>query len=124
MLNFLVIFIGGGIGASLRHSLSLLTHKYLGINYPYGTFFVNIIGCLFLGFITALVFNKIITDQNLKLFLTTGIAGGFTTFSTFGYESLTLLKQGHILLALIYIISSIVLGILAVFFGSYLAKFI
>ncbi|MCK7484434.1 MAG: fluoride efflux transporter CrcB [Bacillus subtilis] len=98
MLSFLAIFIGGGIGAILRYFVSVLSNKYIGIDFPYGTLIVNIVGCFFLGLVIALSLSKIANiNQNLLLFLTTGIAGGFTTFSAFSYESLTLLEKGEFL---------------------------
>ena len=125
MIVQLLIFIGGGIGACLRYILSTLTNRLMGSHYPYGTFFVNIIGCLFIGFIVALAINKShIIGPNLKIFLTIGIAGGFTTFSTFGYESLDLIKQGHAFASIVYPVSSVVLGILAVYLGMYLARYV
>lgn len=124
MLGYIAIFIGGGIGSILRYALTIFANKFFGYSYPYGTFIVNILGCLFIGFVLALTINKSSwLNFELRLFLATGIAGGFTTFSSFSYEALTLIKKGQISSSISYIILSPVLGLLAVYLGTYLAKF-
>lgn len=118
LLNYFAIFIGGGLGACLRHYTTLISHKHLGMAYPYGTFGINILGSFFLGFVATLALSKTnLISPEMKLFLTTGIAGGFTTFSTFSYEMLTLLKNGQPLACLIYAILSITMGFCAVYAG-------
>lgn len=122
-MSYIMVFIGGGIGAVLRYIVTFLSNKFLGAEYPYGTFIINIIGSLFLGFILVIAANKTETiNPNLVVFLTIGIAGGFTTFSTFSYESLVLIKKGQILSSMGYLFLSPVLGLSAVYFGTYLAK--
>lgn len=122
MTGALFIFLGGGLGAILRHYMTLLSHRILGMNYPYGTFIINILGSLFLGFIATWALNKVDFDPNLKLFLTVGIAGGFTTFSTFSYETMTMIKSGQVLASLVYMILSFSVGLAAVYLGAGLAK--
>jgi len=125
MLGYILIFLGGGLGASLRYLLTVLSYKHFDVNYPVGTFIVNIIGCLFIGFVMALILSKThIINNNLKLFLTVGLAGGFTTFSTFSYESLTLLKNGHILTSILYMVLSPLACLGAVFAGTYFARYL
>lgn len=125
MISYFMIFAGGGIGAVLRHIVTFISNKFLGAEYPYGTFIINILGCMFLGFILALAANKTnMINSNLILFLTIGIAGGFTTFSTFSYESLTLIRNGQTLDCLGYLLLSPIIGLIAVYFGTYLAKYI
>lgn len=119
MKEFLYIFIGGGIGSTLRYMVSLLWQHlrlhphYADIIFPWPTLIVNIIGCLLIG-----LFYIHPTTLHLKpettIMLTTGLCGGLTTFSTFSYESLTLLRTGHIPLCIIYISISIILGLVAV----------
>jgi fluoride exporter len=116
------VFLGGGIGASLRYLISLFLKKYFGITH-WATFIINVSGCLFLGFITSLALKNVhLIDTYLKLFLTTGIAGGFTTFSTFSYENIDLLKNGKILNSVIYTTLSVILGIIAVYCGFLLGN--
>ena len=122
-MSYIMVFIGGGIGAVLRFIITFLSNKFLGAEYTYGTFIINIIGSLFLGFILVIAANKIETiNPNLIIFLTIGIAGGFTTFSTFSYESLVLIQKGQILSSMSYLFLSPVLGLSAAYFGTYLAK--
>ena len=123
MISYIAIFIGGGIGAVLRYLITFLSNKIFGSEYPYGTFIINIIGCLFLGFIIAVAANKDMLHSNRVLFLTIGIAGGFTTFSTFSYESLTLMRKGQVLDCMSYLFLSPVLGLISVYIGHHLGKF-
>ncbi len=125
MLKYICIFIGGGLGSFARYYVGILSGKLLGISYPFGTLIANILGCLFLGFILTLLMNKTGTfHNNLKLFTATGIAGGFTTFSTFSYETISLIKQGQIIAGISYVILSILLGLAFMGLGIYLARFI
>jgi len=121
MKQALLVFIGGGFGSMLRYSIS----KYLNPFYEHfylGTFAVNIIGCLLIGFLLALSFKENLLSENQFLLLATGFCGGFTTFSTFALEKHTLLKSGELLHFSIYTLSSIVVGIIAIALGIWLAK--
>lgn len=121
MFNFLAVFIGGGIGASLRHAVSVFSREKFGINCR-ATFAINISGCLFLAFISTLAIkNSELITPVMKLFLTTGIAGGFTTFSTFGHENINLLKEGRVLTSFFYMSSSLIFSLAAVYLGYKLA---
>lgn len=113
--NILWIGLGGALGSIARYTVSLLmSSKY----FPYGTFLVNIIGCFTIGIFMALsIKNQTTTFNNYKLFLTTGLCGGFTTFSAFAIENVQLFENGKPLVALTYILLSVVLGIAAAFIG-------
>ena len=124
MYKTLLIFIGGGLGSTLRYILGTVAKDYWGITYPYGTFIINIIGCFFIGLILALGLGKSDINQELKIFLTIGFAGGFTTFSTFGHESATLISHGQTIQSMTYIALSITGGIGAIYAGEFLAKYI
>jgi CrcB protein len=87
-----------------------------------GTFLINLIGCFIIGMIYAIASRNATTGSEIKLLLATGFCGGFTTFSAFAFENLELFKSGQYLTALLYIILSVVLGILAVILGAYLIK--
>jgi len=112
--NFILIGLGGGLGSMLRYGSNLLLNGKL---FPYSTLTVNIIGSFIIGLVFALSMKDQQFDANWKLFLTTGICGGFTTFSAFSVENMELLQAGKWGTALIYIAISICLGILAAFIG-------
>jgi CrcB protein len=112
MKNIILVFLGAGFGGVLRYAIGNII-KWNGTNFPWATFVVNIIGSFLIGIILAYSLKNETFTTNYKLLLTTGICGGFTTFSALSAESLQLIKQGNWMLALAYIICSIVLGIVA-----------
>ena len=123
MKPVLLIFLGGGIGSVLRYLVSKLYESYQG-TIPIGTFTVNIIGSLLIGFILGYSIKTGGVSQNTLFFLVAGVCGGFTTFSAFSYENFSLLKAGDMVSFGIYSISSLVLGVLCVFIGIWIAKII
>ncbi len=112
--DLLLVGLGGGIGSMLRYTASLLISSK---TFPWATLAVNIIGCFIIGIVLAMSLKDEAFLHNWKLFLATGICGGFTTFSAFSAENMELLQTGKPGLALTYIILSVVLGIIATFFG-------
>ena len=115
----MLVALGGGLGSILRYGSSILiTTKY----FPYATLSINIIGSFFIGIIFAVSIKDISFLNNWRLFLATGICGGFTTFSAFSLENLALLQNGKYVMALIYITASIVLGIAATWGGYKLVQ--
>ncbi len=112
MKNIILVFLGTGFGGVLRYAIGNII-KWNSTSFPWATFVVNIIGSFLIGIILAYSLKNEIFSTNYKLLLTTGICGGFTTFSALSAESLQLIKQGNWMLALAYIICSIVLGIAA-----------
>jgi CrcB protein len=112
MKNIILVFLGAGFGGVLRYAIGNII-KWNGTSFPWATFVVNIIGSFLIGIILAYSLKNETFSTNYKLLLTTGICGGFTTFSALSAESLQLIKQGNWMLALAYIICSIVLGIVA-----------
>lgn len=115
---------GGFLGAILRYLVSSWCQKNLGASFPWGTFFVNILGCFLIGFLMgfALTKEKNILNPNFQLFLTTGFLGAFTTFSTFSYETLVLIREDRLEWALLNIALNMLIGLGAVFLGSGIAK--
>ena len=112
--NILLVAAGGGIGAALRYVVFLLIRNQ---TFPYATLMINVAGSFLLGIIMALSIKNENFSEVTKLFLATGICGGFTTFSTFSFENLSLLQQGKYNLAFIYITVSALGGIAAAWLG-------
>lgn len=124
MQNILAVFIGGGTGAVLRYLAGVLAVKVLNVNLPVSTFVVNIAGCFILGFLFALFVSKPEVNPALKLALTAGFCGGLTTFSTFSFEMFEMLKNAQYMQVSVYLVSSLTVGLLAVWIGVNSAKFI
>lgn len=121
MKSLLLIFLGGGTGSVLRYLLSTSICRQGATSFPWGTFTVNIMGCILIGVFYALA-SRIPIHPDIKLMLTIGLCGGFTTFSTFSNESLQLLKSGLYLSFFAYVVGSVVLGILGVILGAWMSK--
>ena len=122
-MGFLIVFLGGGLGAALRHGVNLLSSRVLGAAFPYATAFENVTGSLTMGLIAGyFAFRAGGISTHWQLFLTTGILGGYTTFSTFAQESFTLLESRDVGVALAYTAGSVVAGILAVYAGTVLGR--
>ncbi len=112
--NYLLIGLGGALGSMLRYACSLMIrHKY----FPTSTLFINISGSLLIGMVMALSIKNEAFNQNWKLFLATGICGGFTTFSAFSLQNLELLENGKPMMMLLYSIASVISGVAAVWIG-------
>lgn len=122
MISCLAVILGGSIGAGFRYSLIKLLNKRFGLKH-WATFWINVTGCLFLGYVLTLALKRPdIVSTDWKLFLATGIAGSYTTFSTFSYENMTLIKSGQILQGIIYPCASVIIGLLAIGAGHLFAQ--
>jgi CrcB protein len=111
------VALGGAIGSSARYGVNLIAPRMLGESFPWATLIVNVLGCLAMGYLTALLFEKFPDNENLRLFLTTGLLGGFTTFSAFSLDFFNLLQRGETGFAIIYVVASVVLSLIAVMVG-------
>lgn len=116
-MNYLIIALGGGIGSALRYAVSKFVQDSTNGAFPYHTFAVNIVGCLLIGLFYGLAARGHLGNNATTLLLTTGLCGGFTTFSTFCNENIALLRDENALVALLYIASSMFCGLLAVALG-------
>ena len=119
MKSFLLVFLGGGLGSSLRYLVTIAMNQYSKV-LPFGTFTVNMLGCILIGLILGYAQKENTLTSNQTLLLATGFCGGFTTFSAFANENLELIKNGEIFNFSVYTICSILVGVLAVFIGFYL----
>lgn len=125
MQSIIIVGVGGFIGAVARYKISTWILNSISCGkFPIGTFAVNIIGCLIIGILATLAQQYEVFNQNLRLMLFTGILGGFTTFSSFGLETIALLQEGEIFTALIYVLASVALGLLAVWVGMEVSRII
>jgi len=122
MSHFLVVFLGAGIGGAMRHGVNLASLRLLGPGFPHGTLTVNIVGSLLMGLLAGWFAHKADPGQTWRLFLTTGILGGFTTFSAFSLDAALLFQRGQIGLAALYALASPVLAILGLFAGLWLIR--
>lgn len=114
---FLAVFLGGGLGSALRYGIQMLMHERItAYNFPWATFTVNIAGSFLIGLFYALS-AKMNLSAEVRIFLTAGLCGGFTTFSTFSNDNILMLKEGCWPLCLIYIALSILLGAAACYLG-------
>lgn len=125
MFKLLLVGFGGFLGSILRYITSGFVFRILGKPYfPYGTLFVNILGCFLIGFFSGLSENKQLFNPETRTFIFIGLLGGFTTFSTFGYEVFTFARDGQIISSLTNIVFQIIFGIGGVWFGYSMSKLI
>lgn len=121
MKSILYVFIGGGAGSVLRYLMQMVINRNIITTFPIGTFVVNIIGCLLIGIFYTLS-GRFNFSQDIRLLLTVGLCGGFTTFSTFSTESLNLLKGELYGMFFLYILLSVAIGIIFTFTGVWFGK--
>lgn len=119
-----ILFVGAGgfVGSVFRYLIQLFISKHFVSSFPWPTFMVNILGCLLIGMLYALANREQWMTPELRLLLMTGFCGGFTTFSTFSFDSVKLLQQGYVSHSLLYILASVVLGILFAYLGVRLIR--
>jgi len=122
MLHLILVAVGGAIGAALRHLVNLASLRLLGSNFPWGTLAINIAGSFAMGLFIELLARRFNASSELRLFLATGILGGFTTFSAFSLDFATLWGRGEALPAVGYAVASVLGAIAAIFVGMWLAR--
>jgi CrcB protein len=110
-MGFLIVFLGGGLGAALRHGVNLTVARVLGVGFNHATLFENVSGSLVMGLLVGYFTFKGSIPQHWRLFLTTGILGGYTTFSAFSLDTMLLYERGELGLATLYVIASVTLSI-------------
>lgn len=119
-----IVGCGGFIGAALRYIISLNAAKIFGADFPYGTLIANIIGAIIIGFVMKISLDTSLITPNTKLFLTTGMMGGLTTFSTFSYETVTMINSGQYVLGAINLGLNVVLSFVGVTLGMIVARLV
>ena len=120
-MHWLLVFVGGGLGSMARHGVNRAGLAFLGPGFPWWTLAVNVIGSFLIGLLAGL-FGALETGQNARLFLVTGFLGGFTTFSAFSLDTLTMWERGAQLEAGLYVLASVVLSLLAAGVGLLLTR--
>jgi CrcB protein len=120
-MAFLLVFLGGGTGALCRYLMSLGVGFAWDSSFPLGTFLINVIGCFLIGSLAGLS-ERTSIDPQLRLFLQTGILGGYTTFSSFGLETVQLVNRGEFGTAATYVLGSNLLGLALAFVGYWLVR--
>jgi CrcB protein len=116
-MGFLIVFLGGGLGSVLRHGVNLVSARLLGTAFPYHTLIINVTGSLVMGLIAGYLAFKGDASQHWRLFLMTGVLGGYTTFSAFSLDAALLYERGATGLAALYVLASVILSIIGLFAG-------
>ncbi|MEZ5358758.1 MAG: fluoride efflux transporter CrcB [Candidatus Zixiibacteriota bacterium] len=124
MDKLLIVGLGGFIGAIARYGMSGIVHRQFGTAFPYGTLAVNVLGCLLIGALMYFIESRTMMSQNLRLFIGIGCLGAFTTFSTFGYETLALLGDREFLRASLNVLGNVILGLGAVWLGRTILQYL
>jgi len=121
-MGFVIVFFGGGIGAALRHGVNLMSARLLGAAFPFATAFENVSGSVVMGLLIGYFAFRGHLSQHWQLFLTTGLLGGYTTFSAFSLDTVLLYERGALGLASLYVLGSVILSILGLAGGLALAR--
>lgn len=125
MKELLLVCVGSFFGGGLRYGISKMVQACSLIAFPFGTMAVNVLGCLIIGFLSGLDWDgNGLMSPSTKLLLTTGFCGGFTTFSTFMSEGVSLMKDGQYVYMMLYLFGSLALGLVAVLVGHQLSKLV
>lgn len=124
MKTILAIALGGALGSVLRYGTYIGAEKMLGMNFPWGTLIVNIVGSFLIGALTGMFASVWQPSEEMKLFLITGFLGGFTTFSAFSLDFANLWSGGSTTMAVVYVVVSVTVSIAALFAGLLAMRFI
>jgi fluoride exporter len=116
-MNLLLVFLGGGIGATARYGLQGIVYRVTGAGFPYGTLVVNVLGSFMIGLFMTFFEERFLVTPPLRVFLTIGVLGGFTTFSSFSYETMAMLRDGSYVLGMLNVIGSVLVCLAATWLG-------
>ena len=121
-MSYLLVFVGGGLGATLRHVVNMVCARAFGIGFPWATFIINITGSTVMGLVAGYLAFKREASQPLRLFLMTGVLGGYTTFSAYSLDAALLYERGELAAAALYVGGSVALSIAGLFAGLALVR--
>ncbi len=116
-MGFLIVFLGAGLGGAMRHGMNMAAAHQFGATFPYGTLIINVSGSFMMGLVVEYFALRGHLPQDWRLFLTTGVLGGFTTFSAYSLEAALLYERGQLASAAAYVVGSVILAIGALFAG-------
>jgi CrcB protein len=122
MMGYLVVFIGAGIGGAIRHGFNIYVARLMGTHFPYNTFVINVLGSLAMGLVAGWFALRGHATGHTRLFLATGILGGFTTFSAFSLDAVLLWERHEQLRAALYVGGSVALGVAGLVFGLWIMR--
>lgn len=122
MKNLALVAAGGGLGASLRYLTGIAALRWFGPNFPWGTLVVNVVGSFVMGMVAELIIRRLGVGTDLRLFLMTGLLGGYTTFSAFSLDAVLLFERGALSAALGYVLLNVIGAIVALVLGLALAR--
>ena len=122
MQNILLVAFGGALGSVARYLVNVWSVRLAGVNFPWGTLTVNLVGSFMIGLFAEMIARKFDASAEMRIFLITGVLGGFTTFSAFSLDAVSLITRGDSVLGAVYIAASIGLSIAAVFAGLALGR--
>ena len=122
MINIVYVFVGGGLGSVARYLLSGTVYRWIDSIFPYGTLVVNTIGCFLIGLVMAGFSDRFALNPSTRIFLTIGLLGGFTTFSSFSFETIALLRDGELFPAAVNIAGSLITCLAATYAGTLIGK--
>jgi CrcB protein len=123
-MNILIVFLGGGLGATARYGLQGVVHRLAGAGFPYGTLTVNLLGSLLIGMLMVSLEDRFASSPEMRLFLAVGILGGFTTFSSFSFETMALLRGGDFLAGGVNICASVAGCLGATWLGMVVGRYV
>lgn len=121
-MDYLIVFLGGGVGSTCRYGVNMLSTRWFGTGFPVGTLSINLFAALLMGMVVEFAFTKGNLSPHLKLLLTTGLLGGFSTFSAFALEIVELFQRGQTTAAVGYAVVSVIVGAAAVVLGMWLVR--
>ena len=122
MSKYILVMLGGALGATSRFVVGTVVARWYSAVFPLGTFLINITGSFLIGLLMTFFLNRPVVSANWRLFLVTGILGGYTTFSSFEWEAFAAMRTGAGLIAFLYLVSSVAVGLLGVWLGAILSN--